>query len=69
MLLAASVPAWRSWKRELAALKRFAATLLRPARARSVAASRRRAVLLRFARTAALRLQGAADPMAVPEPG
>jgi hypothetical protein len=48
---------------------RFAATLMRPARARSVAASRRRAVLLRFARTAALRLQGAADPMAVPEPG
>jgi hypothetical protein len=48
---------------------RFAATLMRPARARSVAASRRRAVLLRFARTAALRLQGAADPTAVPEPG
>ena len=48
---------------------RFAATLMRPARARSVAASRRRAVLLRFARTAALRLQGVADPMAVPEPG
>ena len=48
---------------------RFAATLVRPARPRSVAASRRRAVLLRFARTAALRLQGAADPMAMPEPG
>jgi len=48
---------------------RFAATLVRPARPRSVAASRRRAVLLRFARTAALRLQGAADPMATPEPG
>ena len=48
---------------------RFAATLIRPARPRSVAASRRRAVLLRFARTAALRLQGAADPMAMPEPG
>ena len=48
---------------------RFAATLVRPARPRSVAASRRRAVLLRFARTAPLRLQGAADPMAMPEPG
>ncbi|MGD9507130.1 MAG: MmcB family DNA repair protein [Geminicoccaceae bacterium] len=48
---------------------RFAATLVRPARARSVAAARRRAVLLRFARTAALRLQGASDPMAMPEPG
>lgn len=48
---------------------RFAATMVRAARARSVAASRRRAVLLRFARTAALRLQGATDPMAIPEPG
>ena len=48
---------------------RFAASLMRPARTRSVAAARRRALLLRFARTAALRLQGADDPMAVPEPG
>ena len=48
---------------------RFAASLMRPARTRSVAAARRRALLLRFARTAALRLQGANDPMAVPEPG
>ena len=48
---------------------RFAASLVRPARSRNVAAARRRAVLLRFARTAALRLQGATDPMAMPEPG
>ena len=33
-----------------------------------VPAARRRALLLRFARTAALRLQGAADPDAEPEP-
>jgi len=48
---------------------RFAASLMRPARTRSVAAVRRRALLLRFARPTALRLQGANDPMAVPEPG
>jgi hypothetical protein len=48
---------------------RYAATVIRPARPRAVVAARRRAVLLRFARTAALRLQGAADPDAGPEPG
>lgn len=48
---------------------RFAATLLRPARSRSVPAARRRSLLLRFARTAALRLQGVTDPMAMPETG
>ena len=47
---------------------RYAASLIRPARARTVPAARRRALLLRFARTAALRLQGAADPDAQPEP-
>ena len=47
---------------------RYAATLVRPPRARAVAAARRRALLLRFARTAALRLQGAADPAAEAEP-
>jgi hypothetical protein len=47
---------------------RYAASLIRPARARSVAPGRRRALLLRFARTAALRLQGEADPDAAAEP-
>ncbi len=47
---------------------RYAASLIRPARARSVAPGRRRALLLRFARTAALRLQGEADPDATAEP-
>ena len=47
---------------------RYAATLIRPARARAMAAARRRTLLLRFARTAALRLQGAADPAAETEP-
>ncbi|MEK0082512.1 MmcB family DNA repair protein [Benzoatithermus flavus] len=47
---------------------RYAASLLRPACERTVPASRRRALLLRFARTAALRLQGAADPDALSEP-
>ncbi len=47
---------------------RFAASLVRPARERAVAPGRRRALLLRFARTAALRLQGAADPDALAEP-
>ena len=46
-----------------------AASVIRPAQARSVAAGRRRSLLLRFARTAALRLQGAADPAAEAEPG
>ena len=36
---------------------RYAATLVRPARERPVAPGRRRALLLRYARTAALRLQ------------
>jgi hypothetical protein len=48
---------------------RYAASLIRPARVRVVAPGRRRALLLRFARTAALRLQGAADPEAGTEPG
>jgi hypothetical protein len=48
---------------------RYAASLLRPACERVVAPSRRRALLLRFARTAALRLQGVADPDALSEPG
>ncbi|MFO1049606.1 MAG: MmcB family DNA repair protein [Geminicoccaceae bacterium] len=48
---------------------RFAASLVRPARPRSVLAARRRSLLLRFARTAALRLQGVTDPMAMPETG
>ena len=47
---------------------RYAASVIRPAQARSVAAGRRRSLLLRFARTAALRLQGAADPAAEAEP-
>jgi hypothetical protein len=48
---------------------RYAANLLRPACERAVPASRRKALLLRFARTAALRLQGIADPDALAEPG
>lgn len=48
---------------------RHAASLLRPARERPVAPARRRALLLRYARTAALRLQGEADPAAETEPG
>jgi hypothetical protein len=47
---------------------RFAASLVRPACERAVAPGRRRSLLLRFARTAALRLQGAADPEACSEP-
>lgn len=47
---------------------RYAASMVRPACERSVAPGRRRALLLRFARTAALRLQGAADPAAENEP-
>lgn len=47
---------------------RYAASIIRPAQARGVAPGRRRSLLLRFARTAALRLQGAADPEAGPEP-
>lgn len=46
---------------------RYAASLVRPARTRAVAPGRRRALLLRFARTAAARLQGAADPAAEAE--
>jgi hypothetical protein len=41
---------------------RFEGELVRPAVQRSLAPARRRALLLRFARTAALRLQGMADP-------
>lgn len=41
---------------------RFAGSLVRPACERAVAPGRRRSLLLRYARTAALRLQGAADP-------
>lgn len=41
---------------------RFEGELLRPAQLRPLAPARRRALLLRFARTAALRLQGLADP-------
>lgn len=37
---------------------RYAGSLIRPSRPRSVPPARRRALLLRFARTAALRLQG-----------
>lgn len=48
---------------------RYAASLVRPACERVVAPGRRRALLLRYARTAALRLQGAADPAAETEPG
>lgn len=48
---------------------RYAASLVRPACERAVAPGRRRALLLRYARTAALRLQGAADPAAETEPG
>lgn len=47
---------------------RYAAEVIRPARPRSVAAARRRALQLRFARTAALRLQGESDPSAEAEP-
>ena len=43
---------------------RYAATLIRPARERALPPSRRRALTLRFARTAAFRLQGLADPPA-----
>jgi hypothetical protein len=41
---------------------RFEGELVRPAVQRSLAPARRRALLLRFARTAALRLQGMSDP-------
>ncbi len=41
---------------------RFEGELMRQARHRPLAAARRRALLLRFARTAAMRLQGLADP-------
>ena len=47
---------------------RYAASIVRASRQRTVAASRRRSLLLRFARTSALRLQGVADPDAQPEP-
>lgn len=47
---------------------RYAATILRPAVERPLPAARRRALVLRFARTAALRLQGVEDPGAVTEP-
>jgi hypothetical protein len=47
---------------------RYAASVIRPARTRPVAPARRRAVLLRFARTASFRLQGLADPDAAAEP-
>ncbi len=47
---------------------RYAASVIRPARSRTVAAGRRRALLLRFARVSALRLQGVADPDAQAEP-
>ncbi len=47
---------------------RYAASLIRPARQRTVAPARRRAVLLRFARTASFRLQGIVDPDAAAEP-
>jgi hypothetical protein len=47
---------------------RYAASLIRPACERPVAPGRRRSLLLRFARTAALRLQGVADPAAETEP-
>jgi hypothetical protein len=47
---------------------RYAASVVRPARPRAVAAGRRRSLLLRFARTSALRLQGAADPDGQAEP-
>jgi hypothetical protein len=48
---------------------RYAASVVRPPRARTVAPGRRRSLQLRFARTAALRLQGAADPSPEAEPG
>jgi hypothetical protein len=41
---------------------RFEGEVLRPARVRPLAAARRKALLLRFGRTAALRLQGLVDP-------
>jgi len=47
---------------------RYAASLIRPAQTRPVAAARRRSILLRFARTASFRLQGIADPDAAAEP-
>lgn len=47
---------------------RFAACLIRPACERTVTPGRRRSLLLRYARTAALRLQGVADPAAETEP-
>jgi hypothetical protein len=47
---------------------RYAASVVRPPRARAVAAGRRRSLLLRFARTSALRLHGLADPEAGAEP-
>jgi hypothetical protein len=47
---------------------RYAASLVRPARERPVAPARRRALLLQFARTAALRLQAVADPESLREP-
>ena len=46
---------------------RYAASVVRPAALRTVAPGRRRALLLRFARTAALRLQGESDPLAESE--
>ena len=48
---------------------RYAASIVRPAQRRALAAGRRRALVLRFARTAALRLQGIADPHPVAGPG
>ena len=47
---------------------RYAASVIRPAVARSVAPGRRRSLLLRFARTSALRLHGVTDPDARAEP-
>ncbi len=41
---------------------RFAGEVVRPARLRPLAAATRKALLIRFARTGALRLQGALDP-------
>lgn len=47
---------------------RYGAALLRPPRERALPPARRRALLLRYARTAALRLQGTLDPAASAEP-
>ena len=47
---------------------RYAASVVRPAVARPVAPGRRRSLLLRFARTSALRLHGVTDPDASGEP-